>query len=84
MNQKELNELELIEEQIGLSVSQLERKTWLLCENLKSLEQEEIYWYERSHANWLLKGNNNTSFFTNVQMIGKGKIILWFWKKMGW
>lgn len=56
MNQKELNELELIEEQICLSVSQLERKAWLLCENLKSLEQKEIYWYERSHANWLLKG----------------------------
>lgn len=39
---------------------------WLLCENLKGLEQEEIYWYERSHANWLFKGGNNTSYFHKV------------------
>lgn len=61
--QNELAEIELIEENGGLNCEQLERKTWLLCENLKSLEQEEVYWYERSHANWLLKGDNNTSFF---------------------
>ena len=34
-----------------------------MIENLKSLEQEEIYWCERSHQTWLLKGDNNTSYF---------------------
>lgn len=34
-----------------------------MCEYLKCLEQEELYWYERRHSNWLLKGDNNTSFF---------------------
>jgi hypothetical protein len=52
-----------MEEGIGLSAEQIDRKTWLLVENLKSLEQEGLYWYERSHETWLLKGDNNTSYF---------------------
>jgi hypothetical protein len=55
--------LELFEEDIGLTSDQIERKTWLLVEILKSLEQEELYWYERSHEPWLLKGDSNTSYF---------------------
>jgi hypothetical protein len=54
--------LELFEEDIGLTSDQIERKTWLLVENLKSLELEELYWYERSHETWLLKGDSNTSY----------------------
>ena len=46
-----------------MSSSQLDRKVWLLCENLKSLEQEELYWFERSHETWLLQGDNNTAYF---------------------
>jgi len=34
-----------------------------MSENLKSLEEEEMYWYERSHETWLLQGDNNTSYF---------------------
>jgi hypothetical protein len=48
---------------MGLNSIQLDRKVWLLCENLKSLEQEELYWYERSHEKWLLQGDSNTSYF---------------------
>jgi hypothetical protein len=55
--------LEAIEEDVGLFVEQRDRKLWLLIENLKSLELEEMYWYERSHETWLLKGDNNTSYF---------------------
>jgi hypothetical protein len=44
-NQSELTELEVIEEESGLIGNQIERKSWLICENLKSLEQEEVYWY---------------------------------------
>jgi hypothetical protein len=60
--QRELSALESIEEDVGLSV-EADRKMWLLIENLKSLEQEEMYWYERSHENWLLKGDSNISYF---------------------
>jgi hypothetical protein len=60
---EELACLELLEEDIGLTSEQIERKTWLLVENLKILEQEELYWYERSHETWLLKGDINTSYF---------------------
>lgn len=48
INFEELAELETIEEVLGLDASQSNRKTWLLCENLKNLEQEELYWFERS------------------------------------
>jgi hypothetical protein len=61
--QSELSVLESIEEDIGMSAEQTDRKMWLLIENLKSLEHEEMYWYERSHENWLLKGDSNTSYF---------------------
>jgi len=61
--QSKLNELEAIEEEWGLNSSQIDRKVWLMSENLKSLEEEEMYWYERSHETWLLQGDNNTSYF---------------------
>jgi hypothetical protein len=62
-NLDELAGLEKIEEELGLNFSQIERKVWLLCENYKSLEQEEQYWFERSHETWLLKGDLDTEFF---------------------
>lgn len=71
--QKELSELEKIEEEVGLSSAQIDRKTWLICEKLKSLEQEEIYWFERSHETWLLQGDNNTAYFHKCVMVGKEK-----------
>jgi hypothetical protein len=47
--QSELAVLESIEEEGGLSIDQINRNTWLLVKNLKSLEKEELYWYKRSH-----------------------------------
>jgi hypothetical protein len=31
------------------------------------LDEEELYWYNRCHETWLLKGDNNTSFFHRVR-----------------
>ena len=74
--QNELAEIEAIEEGNVLSNDQLDRKTLLLCENLKCLEQEEMYWFERSHQTWLLKGDNNTSYFHKCANGRKRKKIL--------
>jgi hypothetical protein len=35
---------------------------------MKILDEEEMYWYKRSHENWLLKGDNNTSFSIELLM----------------
>jgi hypothetical protein len=64
--QKELAKLEGMEEIVGLTDNQIDRKLWLICENLKSLQQEELYWYERSHETWLLKGDCNTLYFSQM------------------
>ena len=55
-----------LEESSYLSNDQWRRKAWLLSENLKLLKQEETYWYNRCHENWLLKGDLNTSYFHKV------------------
>lgn len=38
-------------------------KMELLAENMNLLLQEESYWHNRSHENWFLKGDLNTSFY---------------------
>jgi len=42
----------------------LERKTFIQSEILRLLEEEELYWHKMSNLTWLLKGDNNTGFFT--------------------
>lgn len=60
---EELSLQEDLEENSCISKDQAIRKHWVMCENLKLLEEEELYWYQRSHENWLLKGDNNTEYF---------------------
>jgi hypothetical protein len=43
---------------------------------MKMLKEEEIYWRQRSHETWLLKGDGNNGFFTKLLTMGRGKIIL--------
>lgn len=63
MNQDELCELEELEEIGNLLPHQFSRKVELIRQNLELLEQEEKYWFNRSHENWMFKGDINTKFF---------------------
>jgi len=64
--QEELLSLETMEEVQVLDLTQLHRKMWVQKRILEILEEEELYWFRRSHQNWLLKGDNNTDFFHRV------------------
>lgn len=63
---EELSTLEKAEELNGLATAQWQRKARVLSENLKLLEQEELYWFNRSHETWLLHGDLNTKYFHRV------------------
>ena len=63
---KELATLESIEESGYLSSDQCVRKAWLIIENLNVLNQKELYWLNRCHENWLLKGDLNTLLCTQM------------------
>jgi hypothetical protein len=67
--------LELLEEQGALSEIQVKRKIELIVEFFHLMEEEELYWFKRCHETWLLKGDNNTAFFIELQMEEKeGKL----------
>lgn len=38
----------------------------LMSENLSLLHQEEMYWLNRCHQNWLPKGDLNTNYFHKI------------------
>jgi len=64
--QKELSTLELLEENDCLSLEQLQQKVNLIHNIMEICEDEELYWFKRSHEKWLLEGDNNTEFFHRV------------------
>jgi hypothetical protein len=64
--QNELKDLEIIEENGSLSDDQIKSRIDLKVELFLILEEEELYWYKRSHANWLLKGDNNNEYFHTI------------------
>ena len=74
---EELVILENIEENEILSSDKLDRKTFIQTELLRLLEEEESYWHKRSNSMWLLKGDNNTTFFI-VWLMGKKKNTIFF------
>jgi hypothetical protein len=63
---EELVDLENEEENSGLSATKLLRKKNLIKENLQLLDQEETYWCNRCHEQWLLQGDSNTSYFHRI------------------
>lgn len=62
----ELKELEEIEEETGLDADQFLKKAELIKATMNSLDQEESYWFNRCHEQWLLKGDSNTSYFQRI------------------
>jgi mannosylglycoprotein endo-beta-mannosidase len=63
---EKLTKIESYEETSFLGFHQLARKVYLIKEYLQLLDQEETYWVNRCHENWLLKGDNNTSYFHKI------------------
>lgn len=63
---EELIDLESVEGIEGLNTEQMHRKMKLITETLALLDQEETYWHTRCHEQWLLKGDNNTSYFHRI------------------
>ena len=55
----ELMVREQLEEDSFLSLEQMRRKTQLI-HSLMKINEEELYWFKRSHEKWLLEGDNNT------------------------
>jgi len=60
---EELLSIEQLEEECLLPINLMQRKMQLQSEMLKMLEEEELYWFKRSHEKWLHEGDNNTKFF---------------------
>jgi hypothetical protein len=65
-------EFEVKEETNPLSKSEIRERPALKSEMLHILDEEEMYWYKRSHETWFLKGDNNTSYFHKVANGKKG------------
>jgi hypothetical protein len=76
---EEMADLETLEEGNTLSHDHLRRKVELKTELLHILE-EELYWFKRSHENWLLKGDNNTEYFHRIANGNKRKQTIYFLK----
>jgi hypothetical protein len=66
MISEELAQIELIEEFDLLDYNQITKKNELLKEFHHLLDQEEVYWINRCHENWLLKRDNNTSYIHRI------------------
>jgi len=64
--QQDLLSLEQQEETCLLSLRQCQKKVDIQSQLLSMLEEEELYWFRRSHEKWLHEGGNNTEFFHRV------------------
>ena len=64
--QDELLDIEQAEENAMLSLSMYNRKVEIHSNILNMLEEDEIYWFKRSHEKWLHEGDNNTEYFHRI------------------
>ena len=60
----ELQELETLEETVGLCGEAYTRKLGILVELNNIYVEEQLHWHQFSNERWLLKGDNNTDFFS--------------------
>ena len=58
--------LEKLEEVQDLSPENFNRKAHIQAELFDMNVEEEKYWFQRSHARWLLHGDLNTSYFHKI------------------
>ena len=61
-----IDELEEIAEKQPLTTQQIELKSQSNASLAKLLREEEIKWYQRSKAKFILQGDSNTRYFHNV------------------
>jgi len=61
-----LHDLEIEEELSSLSYDQHVLRSSLRSDLLHIFEEEELYWFKRSHETWLHKGDNNTDYFHRI------------------
>jgi hypothetical protein len=69
-SRRELLNLEQIEEELMLTLEQMNRKVQINNLLYNMMEDDELYWLKRSHETWLHKGDNNTEFF---HMVANGR-----------
>jgi hypothetical protein len=60
--EEEFRKMEELEESAPLSDDQVVYKKKMMIELQGILDDEELYWFKRTHETWLLKGDNNTIF----------------------
>uniref|UniRef100_A0A0A8ZMN6 Uncharacterized protein n=1 Tax=Arundo donax TaxID=35708 RepID=A0A0A8ZMN6_ARUDO len=58
--QRELQDLELMEENGGLFAELARRRALVQANLLQIYSEEELYWFKGTHSTWPLKGDNNT------------------------
>jgi hypothetical protein len=77
---EELLSLEQLEEEINLTLEQIQRKVTIDTTLFSMMEEEELYWHKRSHSVWLHKGDNNAKFFHMVSNGRKRKNTIMYLK----
>jgi hypothetical protein len=68
----------MLEETTSLSGDQVKQRGILKTEFQQLLDDEELYWFKRSHETWLLKGDNNTNYFHRIANGRKRKQAIYF------
>jgi hypothetical protein len=49
-------------------------------ENFLMTDEDELFWKQRTHENWLMHGDGNNEYFHRMLIVGDEKIILSSWK----
>jgi hypothetical protein len=63
---REMEALELQEEDHPLNTAQIRRRAQIQKELLSIIDREETYWRQISREKWLLQSDINTSFFHRI------------------